>query len=107
MRHKHEKSGLGSKIIVYIVSSQALLTLGGGILNLTGGPWSCGSWRRIAPPASPSYENTPAGSQLCGGRTPAGPAAAGGASLSAAPYISAAPSADCESLWSIREMQMS
>lgn len=72
-----------------------------GVGRLTwtvGAPWSCGFWRRTSPPACPSCASTPARSPLCDGRTPAGPAAAGCGTPTAAPSTWTAPPAGCGSL---------
>ena len=55
--------------------------------------WSYGSWRRTSQPVSLSCGNIPVRSLLCDGRTPAGPAAAGYETLTAAPSIWTAPPA--------------
>lgn len=74
-------------------SSQA-----GELTWTVGVPWSCGSWRRTSLPACPSCASIPAQSLLCGGRTPAGPAAAGYETPTAAPSIWTVQPAGCGSL---------
>lgn len=56
-----------------------------------GVPWSCGSWRRTSLSTSLSCGSTPVRPQLCGGRTLAGPAAAGSGTRTVAPGIWTAP----------------
>lgn len=70
-----------------------------GKLTWTAGvPWSCGSWRRTSRPASLSCGSIPAQSLLCGGRTPAGLAAAGYETQTVAPSIWTVPPAGYGSL---------
>lgn len=85
-------------------NSFSLKCMQGGKLTWTAGvPLSCVSWRRTSRPVCLSCGSIPARSLLCGGRTPAGPVAAGYETRIAAPSIWTVPPAGYGSLFIKRE----